>query len=64
MAFALGLISSVAEARKELVDANGHTVEQAHKVEDCDAKCIFRNDTNSWCIEFDTPVLQVGWTYD
>ena len=59
-----GLICSIAHARKLLVDAEGHTVQQAHKVKDCQQRCILKDDTNSWCFEFATPILQAGWTYD
>lgn len=53
----LALISSVSLARKRLVDAKDRTLEQAPRVEDCEEKCFFKNDNNSWCLSVATPVL-------
>lgn len=47
---AASLISTAALARKRLVDEHGHQLESPN-VEDCTTKCIFENETNSWCIE-------------
>lgn len=30
-------------------------------VEACEARCVFKNDDNSWCYEVTPPVLEVGW---
>jgi hypothetical protein len=60
----LALISSVSLARKRLVDAKDRTLEQAPRVEECEEKCFFKNDNNSWCLSVATPVLQIGWTYE
>ena len=53
------------EARKRLVDDHGHHLEQKPTVrgEECEQKCFFKNDLNSWCIETESPIVEIGWTY-
>ena len=33
-------------------------------VEACEARCVFKNDDNSWCYEVTPPALQIGWSWN
>jgi len=44
------LISTIAVSRKHLVDNNEEKIKvESPNVDDCLAKCLFENDSNSWC---------------
>ena len=32
-------------------------------VEDCEALCIFEDESNSWCFKTTPPILRVGWEW-
>jgi hypothetical protein len=60
---AASLTLSDVNARKHLVDSKGKKLEQT-LVKDCNTKCIWQDETNSWCFDSASPNLQIGWTYD
>ena len=62
----------VADARKQLVDANERRI-TTHRdptvaSETCEDQCVFGvNDgetKNFWCFTFTEPVIRVGWEYN
>jgi hypothetical protein len=59
----VSLTFSAALARKHLVDSKGKKLQET-RVKDCTTKCLYEDETNSWCFDSATPNLQVGWTYD
>jgi hypothetical protein len=65
MKLGLVLLAGFAAARKRLVDEHGHDVKlESPHVEDCEEFCIFKDETNSWCVQLDSPILEIGWGYE
>lgn len=52
------------EAKKHLQKKAERRATQNPLVQECEKKCIFENDDNSWCIDATPPFIKIGWDWE